>query len=96
MCPKHMYFGPSKVADTKPKQGCSECWLVYFLHDIASVPPSQREQRLEELTEVIHKLNEHVEKGTWDFTPNRHAQIEFESEQHQAENPSPIIYTGEN
>lgn len=81
MCGKHFYAGPSKNnPEIKPHPGCSQCWQVYFIKDIASVPPSMRAQRLDELEEVLHHMNEMVEKGTWDFEPYEHAKIEITEE----------------
>lgn len=77
-CATHMYFGPSKNGvEAKPQQGCSKCWFVLYFHDIATTPPEKRQARLDELDEVLHKVVEEVEKGAWDFVPNRHAQIEM-------------------
>lgn len=80
-CADHMYTGPVKSNPAvKPAKGCPKCWQVYFILDLASVPPHMREQRLSELEEVLHKMNEMVDAGTWDFEPYEHAEIEFSEE----------------
>lgn len=79
-CGLHSYFGPSKNGvETKPMQGCSRCWTVLYFYDIVNTAPERRAERLEELTEVLHKVTEMADKGTWDFEPYRHSKVEIES-----------------
>jgi hypothetical protein len=90
-CPLHGYYGPYRKNDQfrgamvvpavireHPVLGCANCIKVYWLCDIASVPPSQRAERFEELEEVMHKMLEQAEKGLFDFTAFRHAQITYD------------------
>lgn len=80
-CADHMYTGPVKShPEVKPSKNCPKCWQVYFIHDLASVPPGMREQRLAELEEVLYKMHEMVLAGTWDFNPYEHAKLEFSEE----------------
>lgn len=79
-CGQHHYYGPSKIKDVHPATGCKQCWMVYFLHDLASVPPSEREQRFEEIVEVVKNLNQLVEGGKWDFKPFKHPEIHIEKD----------------
>lgn len=79
-CKQHAYFGPSKTHEAKPHRGCQQCWMVFYVHDIASAPPHQRAQKLEELEEVLHKVVELVDAGKWDVTINPHATVEFGTE----------------
>lgn len=80
-CAKHFYSGPVKNnPEIKPAKNCKECWNVYFWHDIASAPPHLRAERLAELEEVLAKVAEMVEKGTFDLQPYDHAKIEFSEE----------------
>lgn len=80
-CGTHNYFGPTKPGqpEVKPGQNCPKCWTVLYLHDIATTPPAQRAQRLDELEEVIHKATELAARGMWDYEPLRHSKIEMES-----------------
>ena len=43
--------------------GCANCWEVYFVTDIALTPPSKRQERIDELEEVIHHTRA-VARGT--------------------------------
>lgn len=80
-CGVHQYYGPSKTnKKIAPFKGCSRCWLVYYIHDMATTPPHLREQRLAELEEVIHHATELADKGQFDFEPYRHAKIEIGTE----------------
>lgn len=78
-CKDHMYFGPSKEKPMAPHLGCPQCWMVFYFHDMAQTAPHLREQRMEELTEVLHKVVEEVQRGTWDYKPYDKAKFEFES-----------------
>jgi hypothetical protein len=90
-CALHQYYGPyardnnfngARVVPIRfrehPALGCAQCIKVYYIYDVLSVPPSQRAQRLEELEEVLHKLIEKEEQGTFDFTAYRHPVIEYD------------------
>jgi len=62
-CQRHMYFGEP---DTAPTAGCKGCWLVYYTVLIGRTPPHLRAQRIAELTDLVHHINEEVEKGNFD------------------------------
>lgn len=79
-CKLHNYFGPSKTAEVKPNKGCAQCWMVFYFYDIATAPPHTRAQRLDELTEVVHKAVELAQSGKWDINIDPHANIKIESE----------------
>jgi len=79
-CAQHSYYGPSKIIETHPAKNCKQCWMVYFLHDLANVPPSERAQRFEEIEEVVRNLNQMVETGKWDFKPFKHPEISIEKD----------------
>lgn len=84
-CKDHMYFGPIKIGgigshSARPGKGCAKCWFVYYLVDLARTPANQRQERLDELEEVIHHVVEAVENGTWDFEPLEHAEIQIEKD----------------
>jgi hypothetical protein len=77
-CGKHLYFGPVKERpEVTPMLGCADCWRVFYISEMATTPPDERRQKLEELEEVMHNMVAMVERGTWDFEPYEHAQIEF-------------------
>jgi hypothetical protein len=76
-CPTHQYYGPSKVSDIQPTIGCKQCWLTYYFHDVLSVPPSERQHRMEEIFEVVSNLNRMYETGKWDYTPNPDNKVEL-------------------
>lgn len=80
-CGLHHYHGPVKEQpEIKPAPGCQRCWFVFYFHDIVSSAPHERARRLDELDEIIHKMVEEINVGTFDFKPFRHAQIEFGEE----------------
>lgn len=60
VCPKHNYLGGKIPPSTS---GCKDCWLAYYIWDLATTPPSKRQERLEELEVVIHHMVEYEEKG---------------------------------
>jgi hypothetical protein len=81
-CKKHNYFGPIKgdPNKSKPFMGCSDCWMIFYIHEMASCPPEKRYEKLQEIEEVLNQVVEMVEKGTWDFAPYDHAQVEIGQE----------------
>jgi len=80
-CGKHLYWGPVKdKPEVTPMLGCSDCWRVFYVYELATTPPDERRQKLEEIEEVMHHMVEMVEAGTWDFKPYAHAQIEIGTE----------------
>jgi hypothetical protein len=74
VCPKHQYTG-SKMPPSS--HGCSDCWKVYYIFDLATTPPSLRKERLDELEHVVRKVADMQQKGTWDFVPQERPTIEF-------------------
>ncbi len=78
-CEAHKYFGPSEVTKAFPAEGCKRCWMVFIIHDLASVAPSERAQRFSEFEEVVRNLNQAVEHGKWDFVAFRHPEIKYDS-----------------
>jgi hypothetical protein len=79
-CATHQYYGPTKLVKSHPATGCKQCWMVYFLHDLASVPPSERAQRFDEIEEVVRNLNQMVESGKWDYKPFARPDIKIEKD----------------
>lgn len=80
-CAKHNYIGPIKgKPEVKPTLGCPDCWKIFYIHEMATTPPAERQKKLEEIEEVLHNIVQMVEKGTWDFEPYDHAQIEIGTE----------------
>jgi hypothetical protein len=80
-CGKHRYFGPIKGhPEVTPFMGCPDCWKVFFVSELASTPPDERAQKLDEIEEVLHKMVEMIEAGTWDLELYPHAQVEFGEE----------------
>ena len=80
-CGKHDYFGPVKgFAEKKPQLGCSDCWRVFYMHEMANTPPDKRREKLEELEEVLHNVVQLVEQGKWDVVINPHATIKIEKD----------------
>jgi hypothetical protein len=80
-CSKHGYSGPVKERpEITPGLACANCWKVFYFHEIATTPPDERGQKLEEIEEVMRNMVSMVEKGTWDFEPYDHAQVEIGEE----------------
>lgn len=68
ICGKHNYVASKKrangtVAIPPNTKGCSQCWKVYYITDLAMTPPGKRQERLDELEEVIHRAIEYEQKG---------------------------------
>lgn len=91
-CGRHQYYGPmnetkayrvnpfGKEIRNSPVEGCSRCWEVYFLHEIANAPPSKRDELLTQLEEAVHHAAELEDKRLFDFVVQRHADIKYENE----------------
>lgn len=84
-CKQHNYYGPTKLKfqgkiKSAPQLGCKNCWMVFYIHELANTPPDLRRERLEEIEEVLNKVVESVENGTWDFKPHAHPEITIEKE----------------
>jgi hypothetical protein len=80
-CGKHLYFGPVKGRpEITPALGCRDCWKVFYICEMASTPPGDRRQKLDEIEEVLNKMVEMIVAGTWDFVPYEHAKIEIGEE----------------
>jgi len=93
-CGKHNYSAAQKrqsgatVAIPPQQSGCPECWSVYYYTDYALTPEATKEQRLNELEEVIHHAVEYEQKGTfgkdfelYDVTDPRF-QVQYERDAH--------------
>jgi len=67
-CGKHGYVasrkknGKIRIIPPEPN-GCKDCWFAYYLTDHALTPPEKRQERLDELEEVIHHTVEFAQKG---------------------------------
>ena len=80
-CPDHFYSGPVKgKPEIVPGKGCANCWKIFYFYEMSTTPPDERRHKLEEIEEVLHKMVEMVEAGTWDFEPYEHAQVEIGTE----------------
>jgi hypothetical protein len=62
VCPKHNYVG-NKIPPTP--NGCKHCWMAYYVWDLATTPPSKRQERLDELESIIKHAVEFEQKGTF-------------------------------
>jgi hypothetical protein len=77
-CGLHNYHGPVKgAAEVMPTMGCPSCIKVFLIHELATTPPSERRQKLDEIEEVLNHCAELDDKGEFDFVPYEHAQIEI-------------------
>lgn len=45
--------------------------------DLCLTLPQKRQERLDELDEVVHHLVEYVKKGRWDFVPDINPTIRY-------------------
>jgi hypothetical protein len=80
-CAKHIYFGPVKNRpEVVPGLGCPDCWKIFFIHEMATTPPDKRQEKLDEIEEVLNHMVEMVEKGTWDLKLYPHAKVEIGKE----------------
>src|SRR2546426_1384083 len=64
MCGLHSYI-PAR--GTIPTEGCKQCWIAYYIDQMAQTPPHLREQRLEELESLVSKMVELKEQGKFDI-----------------------------
>lgn len=67
-CGKHNYVAARKRANATlaippNTRGCADCWKVYYITDLALTPPGKRQERLDELEEVIHHAVEFERTG---------------------------------
>jgi hypothetical protein len=70
ICGKHNYVAARKRANATMAippmpNGCKLCWENYYITDLALTPPAKRQERLDELEEVIHHAIEFEKKGTF-------------------------------
>src|SRR5438105_1550167 len=68
VCGRHNYTAARRRANATlaippNTTGCKDCWLVYYATDLALTPPSKRQERLDELTEVIQHAIEFERTG---------------------------------
>jgi hypothetical protein len=68
ICGHHNYTATRKRANgtvcVPPEtRGCAMCWKVYYVSDLALTPPSKRQERLDELEEVIRHAVEFERTG---------------------------------
>lgn len=60
VCSKHNYLGGKLPPKTS---GCKYCWMAYYVWDLATTPPSKRQERLDELESIINHAIEYDKKG---------------------------------
>jgi hypothetical protein len=82
VCGKHGYMPLKKrangtVAIPPNTRGCKECWLAYYAADLALTPPGKRQERLDELEEVIHHAIEYEQRGRFDFEADPNPTIKY-------------------
>jgi hypothetical protein len=68
VCGKHAYTAARKrangtVAIPPGTRGCADCWRVFYFTDLALTPPNKRQERLDELEEVIRHAVEFERSG---------------------------------
>jgi hypothetical protein len=59
-CGRHNYLASKVPPETR---GCHDCWMAYYVWDIATTPPHLRQERLDELESIIHHCVEYEQKG---------------------------------
>lgn len=67
-CGKHNYVAARRRANATlavppETRGCADCWKVYYITDLALTEPGKRQERLDELEQVIHHAIEYEQKG---------------------------------
>lgn len=60
-----------------PSKGCKDCWECYFVTDLCLTLPAKRQERLDELDEVIHHAVEFAQTGRFDFVPDLNPTIRY-------------------
>jgi hypothetical protein len=68
VCSKHNYVAARKrangtVAVPPVPNGCKQCWENFYVTDLALTPPNKRQERLDELEQVIHHAVEYEKRG---------------------------------
>jgi len=86
-CGKHRYVATRRTKNGAtvvmppnpdgPSKGCKMCWEAYYVSDLCLTLPNKRQERLEELDEVIHHLVEYVQQGRFDFVPDLNPTIQY-------------------
>lgn len=59
LCEHHGYGGGLPPLHST----CKACWQVYYSIALSRVPPSKKDQRLEEWSQMVHHLAEMAERG---------------------------------
>lgn len=61
-CGKHDYVASNLSAPTS--EGCKDCWLAFYMHHIASTPAHLRQEKLDQLEQLIRHMVEAALDGT--------------------------------
>jgi hypothetical protein len=86
-CGKHQYMAARKTKNgalvvippnpDSPSRGCKFCWEAYYVTDLCLTAPGKRQERLDELEEVIHHLVESIRSGKFDFVPDVNPTVQY-------------------
>ena len=86
-CGRHRYVAARKTRNgglvaippnpDGPSKGCKYCHECYYVTDLCLTPPGKRQERLDELDEVIHHLVEMVQKNKFDFVPDLNPTVRY-------------------
>lgn len=78
-CKDHSYY-PGKVTSLPQGLGCKHCIMAKLWYEFASVPPSKREERMEQLVQMTHHMVEDFERGAFDVNVFSRPQVSIESD----------------
>lgn len=75
ICSKHMY---SPGGPKMPTAECKDCWFAFLFHHVAALPPTRRQEKLEELELVINMASEAEDHGNFSPDIYRHPIVEVQ------------------
>ena len=67
-CPVHNFVGGG---ETNPTPGCTQCWRAFYTRLLSSFPVGEQQAKADELYDILARMVEMDEKGTFDYVPHR-------------------------
>lgn len=77
VCSVHRWAYGSKQP---PCFSCKQCMMVNFVGLLCNTPPSQREERVDQLEAMVHHMVEAAKRGDLSWQKYFHPQVEIEKD----------------
>jgi hypothetical protein len=78
-CDDHGYYPDSKLS-RGPALGCKYCVMAELYYEFSKVPPEKRQERSEQLEQLVYHMVEEVESGKWDIKIFEHPHVSIEND----------------